>query len=104
MRYYPDENNIAHATHGKSILATLLLCLFLTVVDLLSLLFITIPCLRSLYARQNNSDYNIALQQQEITALQRQCAEMEKELRLLKQDRLILSDIDQGRDFVVPKE
>jgi len=104
MIYYPDENNIAHAPHGKSILVTLLLCLFLTVVDLLSLLFITVPCLRSLYARQNNSDYNISLQQQEITALQRQCAEMEKELRILKQDATIINSINNGGDYVPPKE
>ena len=54
--------------------------------------------------RQNNVDYKIYLLETEVTALQQQNATLEKELRLLKQDRLILNNLDQGRDFTVPKE
>ena len=87
--------------HGfKGLLAFVLL---LTVIDFMFTLFLTIPCLRSLYARQNNVDYNIDLLKMEITSLQQQNATLEKELRLLKQDYLIVNNI-QGGDFVPPKE
>ena len=88
--------------HGfKGLLAFVLL---LTVIDFMFTLFLTIPCLRSLYARQNNVDYNIDLLKTEITALQQQNATLEKELRLLKQDCLIVNNINQEGDFVFPKE
>ena len=88
--------------HGfKGLLAFVLL---LTVIDFMFTLFLTIPCLRSLYARQNNVDYNIDLLKTEITALQQQNATLEKELRLLKQDCLIVNNINQEGDFVPPKE
>ena len=77
--------------------------LLLTVIDFTLTLFLTIPCLRSLYARQNNVDYNIDLLKTEITALQQQNATLEKELRLLKQDCLILNNIHQEQDFVPTK-
>lgn len=81
-----------------------LFVLLLTIVDFMFTLFLTIPCLRSLYARQNNVDYNIDLLKTEITALQQQNAAVEKELRLLKQDCLILNNINQEQDFVPTKE
>ena len=88
--------------HGfKGLLAFVLL---LTVIDFMFTLFLTIPCLRSLYARQNNVDYNIDLLKTEITALQQQNATLEKELRLFKQDYLIVNNINQEGDFVPPKE
>ena len=84
--------------------ALLVFVLLLTVLDFTFTLFLTIPCLRSLYARQNNVDYNIDLLKTEITALQQQNATLEKELRLLKQDCLILNNLNQEGDFVPPKE
>ena len=82
----------------------LVFVLLLTITELAITLFLTIPCLRSLYARQNNVGYKISLLETELTTLQQQNATLEKELRLLKQDSLILSNIDQGQDFVPPKE
>lgn len=100
--FYNSEPVRAPRTRGfKGLLAFVLL---LTIIDFMFTLFLTIPCLRSLYARQNNVDYNIDLLKTEITALQQQNATLEKELRLFKQDCLILSNIDQERDFVPPKE
>lgn len=104
MDYWEDSRRVAHASHTKRTLTVLMLCLFLTVVDLLSTLFVSIPCLRSLYARQNNADYSRSLQEQEITALQQQCALLEKELRLRKQDAIITTSINNGGDYVPPKE
>lgn len=92
----------APRTHGfKRLLAFVLL---LTIIDFMFTLFLTIPCLRSLYARQNNVDYSVYRLETEITALQQQNAALEKELRLLKQDYLILNNINQEQDFVAPKE
>ena len=91
--FYGSEPVRASRTHRfKGLLAFVLL---LTIVDFMFTLFLTIPCLRSLYARQNNVDYNIDLLKTEITALQQQNATLEKELRLLKQDCLILNNINQ---------
>lgn len=100
--FYGSEPVRASRTHRfKGLLVFVLL---LTIVDFMFTLFLTIPCLRSLYARQNNVDYNIDLLKTEITALQQQNAAVEKELRLLKQDCLILNNINQEQDFVPTKE
>lgn len=100
--FYGFEPVRASRTHRfKGLLVFVLL---LTIVDFMFTLFLTIPCLRSLYARQNNVDYNIDLLKTEITALQQQNAAVEKELRLLKQDCLILNNINQEQDFVPTKE
>lgn len=99
--FYGSEPVRAPRTHRfKGLLAFVLL---LTIIDFMFTLFLTIPCLRSLYARQNNVDYNIDLLKTEITALQQQNATLEKELRLLKQDCLILNNINQEQDFVPTK-
>lgn len=99
--FYGSEPVRAPRMHGfKGLLVFVLL---LTVIDFMFTLFLTIPCLRSLYARQNNVDYNIDLLKTEITALQQQNAALEKELRLLKQDCLILNNINQEQDFVPTK-
>lgn len=101
-KFYGPKPERAHRTHSlKTLLVILLL---LTLVDFATTLLLTIPCLRSLYARQNNVDYSIYLLETEVTVLQQQNATLEKEIRLLKQDRLILSNIDQGQDFISPKE
>lgn len=92
----------APRTHSLKVL--LVFVLLLTVIELTVTLFLTIPCLRSLYARQNNVDYKTTLLETEITTLNQQNATLEKELHLLKQDCLILNNIDQERDFVAPKE
>ena len=100
--FYGSEPVRASRTHRfKGLLVFVLL---LTIVDFMFTLFLTIPCLRSLYARQNNVDYNIYLLKTEITALQQQNAAVEKELRLLKQDCLLLNNINQEQDFVPTKE
>lgn len=100
--FYSSGPVRAPRMHGfKGLLAFVLL---LTVIDFMFTLFLTIPCLRSLYARQNNVDYNIDLLKTEITSLQQQNATLEKELRLLKQDCLIVNNITQEGDFVPPKE
>lgn len=100
--FYRSTPVRASRTHSfKSLLAFVLL---LTITELSLTLFLTIPCLRSLYARQNNVDYNVDLLKTEITALQQQNAALEKELRLLKQDCLILNNIHQEQDFVPTKE
>ena len=100
--FYSSGPVRAPRTHRfKGLLAFVLL---LTIIDFMFTLFLTIPCLRSLYARQNNVDYNIDLLKTEITSLQQQNAALEKELRLLKQDCLILNNINQEQDFVPPKE
>lgn len=68
--FYGSEPVRASRTHRfKGLLVFVLL---LTIVDFMFTLFLTIPCLRSLYARQNNVDYNIDLLKTEITALQQQ--------------------------------
>lgn len=72
----------APRTHNFKVL--LVFVLLLTVIELTVTLFLTIPCLRSLYARQNSADYNIALLKTEITTLQQQNATLEKALRLLE--------------------
>ena len=100
--FYSSGPVRAPRMHGvKGLLAFVLL---LTVIDFMFTLFLTIPCLRSLYARQNNVDYNIDLLKTEITSLQQQNATLEKELRLFKQDCLIVNNINQEGDFVPPKE
>lgn len=101
-KFYGPKPERASRTH--SIRSLLVFVLLLTLVDFTTTLLLTIPCIRSLYARQNNVDYSLYRMQTEITALQQQNVALEKELRLLKQDRLILDNIDQGRDFIVPKE
>lgn len=100
--FYGSEPVRAPRTHKFKALSVFVL--LLTVIDFTFTLFLTIPCLRSLYARQNNVDYRIELFTTEITALQQQNATLEKELRLLKQDCLILNNIDQEQDFVPTKE
>ena len=100
--FYGSEPVRAQKTHRFK--ALLVFVLLLTVVDFTFTLFLTIPCLRSLYARQNNVDYNIDLLKTEITALQQQNATLEDTLRLLKQDCLIVNNINQEGDFVPPKE
>ena len=100
--FYSSGPVRAPRMHGfKGLLVFVLL---LTIVDFTFTLFLTIPCLRSLYARQNNVDYNIDLLKTEITALQQQNATLENTLRLLKQDCLIVNNINQEGDFVPPKE
>lgn len=101
-KFYPPKPERAPRTH--SLKGLLVIVLLLTTVDFATTLLLTIPCIRSLYSRQNNVDYNIYLLETEITALQQQNASLEKDLRLLKQDRLILNNIDQGKDFTLPKE
>ena len=100
--FYDSGPVRAQKTHRFRTL--LVFVLLLTVVDFTLTLFLTIPCLRSLYARQNNVDYNIDLLKTEITALQQQNATLENTLRLLKQDCLIVNNINQEGDFVPPKE
>lgn len=100
--FYSSGPVRAPRTHSFKVL--LAFVLLLTIIDFMFTLFLTIPCLRSLYARQNNVDYRIELFTTEITALQQQNATLEKELRLLKQDCLILNNINQEQDFVAPKE
>lgn len=101
-KFYGEEPIRANRTHSIKLL--LVGVVLLTIVELTITLLVAIPCIRSLYARQNNVDYNIYLLETEITALQQQNAALEKELRLLKQDYLILNNIVQGGDFVPPKE
>lgn len=92
----------APRTHSLKVL--LVFALLLTVTELTVTVFLTIPCLRSLYARQNNVDCKTTLLETEMTTLQQQNATLEKELRLFKQDCILLSNIDQERDFAAPKE
>ena len=93
------------AIYRKSkIMGVLVVCLLLTIVDFTATLLLTIPCLRSLYARQNNADYSVYVTQTQITALQQQNAELEKQLRILNQDVEILRRITHGKDYVPPKE
>lgn len=100
--FYSSGPVRAPRTHGfKGVLAFVLL---LTLIDFMFTIFLTIPCLRSLYARQNNVDYSVYRLETEITALQQQNATLEKEIRLLKQDCLILNNINQEQDFVPSKE
>lgn len=100
-KFYRPTPERAPRTHNFRIL--LVFILLLTTVDFATTVLLTIPCLRSLYARQNNVDYNIDLLTTEITSLQQQNATLEKELRLLKQDCLILNNINQEQDFVPTK-
>lgn len=101
---YLHESTPVRAPRTHSLKVLLVFVLLLTVIELTVTLFLTIPCLRSLYARQNNVDYNISLLKTEITTLQQQNATLEKELHLLKQDWLILNNIAQDGTFVPPKE
>ena len=101
-KFYGPRPERAPRTHSLKTL--LVFVLLLTLVDFATTMLLTVPCIRSLYARQNNVDYTIYLLETEVTALQQQTATLEKELRLLKQDRLILDDIAQGNDFIAPKE
>lgn len=91
----------APRTHS---LKVLLVFVLLTVLDFTITLFLTIPCLRSLYARQNNVDYSLSLLETEITTLQQQNVALEKELRTLKRDCMTLNNIAQDGTFVLPKE
>lgn len=97
------ESTPVRATHTHSLKALLVVVLLLTVTELTVTLFLTIPCLRSLYARQNNADYKVSLLETEITTL-KQTATLEKELRLLKQECLIVNNVAQDGTFVPPKE
>lgn len=101
-KFYGPNPERAPRTHSFKTL--LVFVLLLTLVDFATTLLLTIPCIRSLYARQNNVDYTIYRLETEITSLQQQNAAIEKELRLLKQDNLILRNLDQGLDFITPKE
>lgn len=78
------ESTPVRAPRTHSLKGVLVFVVLLTVTELTITLFLTIPCLRSLYARQNNVDYNIDLLRTEITTLQQQNATLEKELRLLE--------------------
>lgn len=78
------ESTPVCAPRTHSLKGLLVFAVLLTVTELTITLFLTIPCLRSLYARQNNVDYNIDLLRTEITTLQQQNATLEKELRLLE--------------------
>ena len=102
-RFY-NVSKPERASRTHNLACVVVFCLLFTVVDALSLLFITIPCLRSLYARQNNVDYERYLLQTQVTVLQQQNAEMEKTLRILKQDVEILTNITLGNEYVTPKE
>ena len=77
-------STLVRAPRTQSLKGLLVFVLLLTVTELTVTLFLTIPCLRSLYVRQNNVDYKIYLLETEITTLQQQNAALEKELRLLK--------------------
>ena len=77
-------STLVRAPRTRSLKGLLVFVLLLTVTELTVTLFLTIPCLRSLCARQNNVDYKIYLLETEITTLQQQNAALEKELRLLK--------------------
>ena len=101
-KFYRPKPERAPRTHN--VMTVFTVCLILTVVDFATTLLLTIPCIRSLYARQNNVDYSIYLAETQITALQQQNAALEKELRLLKQDIVILMDITHGKDYVPVKE
>ena len=101
-KFYRPTPERASRTHRIRLL--LALVLLTTTVDFLITLLLTVPCIRSLYTRQNNVDHNIYLLETQITALQQQNSTLERELRLLKQDYLILNNIVQGQDFVAPKE
>ena len=98
------ESTPVRAPRTHSLKGMLVFVVLLTVTELTITLFLTIPCLRSLYARQNDVAYKTTLLETEITTLQHQNATLEKELRLFKQDWIILSNIDQERPFVAPKE
>lgn len=78
------ESTPVRAPRTHSLKGVLVFVVLLTVTELTITLLLTIPCLRSLYARQNNVDYNIDLLRTEITTLQQQNATLEKELRLLE--------------------
>lgn len=101
-KFYRPTPECASRTHRIKLL--LAFVLLLTTIDFLITLLLTVPCIRSLYARQNNVDHNIYLLETQITALQQQNSALEKELRLLKQDYIILNNMVQGKDFVDPKE
>lgn len=101
-KFYRPKPERAPRTHNA--MTVLIFCLVLTVVDFATTLLLTIPCIRSLYARQNNVDYSIYLLETEITALQQQNAAIEKELRLLKQDIVIIENVTQGKDYIPAKE
>lgn len=101
-KFYRPDPERADRTH--SITTVLVACLLLTVVDFATTLFLTIPCIRSLYARQNNADYSVYLVQTQITALQQQNAELEKELRLLRQEVAITENILSSGEYVPAKE
>ena len=77
-------STLVRAPRTHSLKGLLMFVLLLTATELTVTLFLTIPCLRSLYVRQNNVDYKIYLLETEITTLQQQNAILEKELRLLK--------------------
>lgn len=98
------ESTPVRAPRTHSLKGLLVFVVLLTVTELTITLFLTIPCLRSLYAKHNDVAYNIDLLRTEITTLQHQNATLEKELRLFKQGCIVLNNIDQERGFAPPKE
>ena len=101
-RFYTDKPERAPRTHSMALAFSLIAVL--TVIDFTVTLFLTVPCLRSLYARQNNVDYSLYLAETQITALQQRNADLEKELRLLQQDVAIVESILSSGEYVPAKE
>ena len=101
-RFYNDEPERAPRTHSMALAFSIIIVL--TVIDFMVTLFLTVPCLRSLYARQNNADYSAYLAETQITALQQRNAELEKEIRLLRQDVAIIESILSSGEYVPAKE
>lgn len=101
-KFYRPTPERAPRTHNFRTL--LVFILLFTTVDFATTVLLTIPCLRNLYARQNNVDYVLYLRETEMTALQQQNVALEKELRLLKQDVVILESILHSGEYVPAKE
>ena len=101
-RFYSDAPERAPRTHRLILL--LAIVSILTTIDFCVTLFLTVPCLRSLYARQNNVEYNNYLNETQITALQQRNAELEKELRLLRQDVAIIESLLSSGEYSPVKE
>ena len=101
-RFYNDKPQRAPRTHSMALAFSLIA--IMTVIDFIITLFLTAPCLRSLYARQNNLDYNAYLAETQITALQQRNAELEKELRLLRQDVAIIESLLSSGEYSPVKE
>lgn len=101
-RFYNNKPERASRTHSFKTL--LIVVLLFTTVDFTTTLLLNIPCIRSLYARQNNVDYSLYLLETEMTSLQQQNATLEKELRLTQQDVAILESILSSGEYVPAKE